>query len=97
MRWQKSARGNEVERRDQGTIEETQGGRCIARCTHCVHVGALVLGSVGGVAESFGAAGVLALVRPFTRVGAEVDLEVLQAREGLFAPFELKLLKSSNC
>ena len=55
-----------------------------------VEVGALVLGAVTGVAEGLLAAWVLAQVRLLARVAPQVDLEVLQAREGLAAALELQ-------
>lgn len=55
-----------------------------------VQMGALVLGAVAGVAEGLLAAWVLAQVRLLTRVAPQVDLEVLQPREGLAAAFKLQ-------
>lgn len=55
-----------------------------------VKVGALVLGAVAGVAEGLLAAGVLAQVRLLARVAPQMDLEVLQPREGLAAAFKLR-------
>lgn len=54
-----------------------------------VQVGALVLGAVAGVAESLLAAGVLAQVGLLPRVAPQVDLQVLQAGEGLVAALKL--------
>ena len=55
-----------------------------------VQVGALVFGAVAGVAEGLLAAGVLAQVGLLPRVAAQVDLQVLQAGEGLVAALELQ-------
>ena len=55
-----------------------------------VEVGALVLGAVTGVAEGLLTAWVLAQVWLLARVAPQVDLEVLQAREGLAAALELQ-------
>ena len=55
-----------------------------------VQVGALVFGAVAGVAEGLLAAGVLAQVGLLPRVAAQVDLQVLQPREGLGAALELQ-------
>ena len=54
-----------------------------------VKVGALVLGAVAGVAEGLLTAWVLAQVWLLARVAPQVDLEVLQPREGLAAAFKL--------
>lgn len=54
-----------------------------------VEVGALVLGPIAGVAEGLLTAWVLAQVRLLARVAPQVDLEVLQSREGLAAAFKL--------
>ena len=62
----------------------------VSRQTHRVQVGALVLGAVAGVAEGLEAAGVLAHVGLLPRVAAQVDLQVLQPREGLGAALELQ-------
>ena len=53
-------------------------------------MGALVLGAVAGVAEGLEAAGVLTHVRLLPRVAAQVNLQVLQPREGLGAALELQ-------
>ena len=50
----------------------------------------LVLGPVRGVAEGLGAARELAGVGLLARVGPQVSLQVLEARVGLVAGFELK-------
>ena len=50
----------------------------------------LVLGAIAAVAEGFRAAAVLAGVGPLAGMRPLVDLEVLQAREGLFAAGELE-------
>lgn len=55
-----------------------------------VKVGALVLGAVAGVAEGLLAARVLAQVWLLARVAPQVDLEVLQPREGLAAALKLQ-------
>lgn len=55
-----------------------------------VEVGALVLGAVAGVAEGLLTARVLAQVWLLARVTPQVDLEVLQPREGLAAAFKLR-------
>lgn len=54
-----------------------------------VQVGALVLGAVAGVAESLLAAWMLAQVGLLPRVAPQVDLQVLQAGEGLVAALKL--------
>lgn len=54
-----------------------------------VQVGALMLGAIAGVAESFLAAGVLAQVRLLSCVAPQVDLQVLQARERFVAALKL--------
>lgn len=51
---------------------------------------ALVFGSVTGVAEGLKAAKVLADVRFLSRVAPQVDLQVLQAGEGLGAALKLR-------
>lgn len=55
-----------------------------------VEVGTLVLGTVTGVAEGLLTAWVLAQVWLLARVAPQVDLEVLQPREGLAAAFKLR-------
>lgn len=52
-------------------------------------MGALVLRPVRAVGEALGAVGELAQVRTLARVGALVDLQVLQAGERLVAALEL--------
>ena len=53
-----------------------------------------MLGAVRGVAEGLGTAGVLTDVGTFPRVGAQVDLQVLQPRERLVAALKLTKYKS---
>lgn len=73
-----------------------QGGMCTPPrpwpppLAYRVEVGALVLGAVAGVAKGLLAARVLAQVRLLARVAPQVDLEVLQPREGLAAAFKLR-------
>ena len=62
-----------------------------------VEVGALVLGTVAGVAEGLLTAWVLAQVRLITRVAPQVDLEILQPREGLAAALELQERPVEGC
>ena len=49
----------------------------------------LVLGPIGGIAESLDASRHFALVRLFPGVGAQVGFQVLQPRVRLGAPLEL--------
>lgn len=49
-----------------------------------------MFGAVAGVAEGLLTARVLAQVRLLARVAPQVDLEVLQPREGLAAAFKLR-------
>lgn len=58
--------------------------------THHVNMRALVLGTVAGVAEGFLTARVLTQVRLLTCVTAQVDLQVLQARECFITALKLQ-------